>query len=180
MLELAAAAGDDAGQPLGTLSAAQLQKGKAVLKRLEAAVGAGGSPAALAELSSEFYTLIPHKVGRSKPATIATVKMVQEKMATLTFLLRMGFDIESGTEVRAPISGLLSRPLPATLKAACQGLDIEEEDISEAVHELPPPAPRGALPLAAPGQDRLARHPGERRLAGRRPADHLVGFLELH
>jgi hypothetical protein len=61
------------------------------------------------------------------------VDVIQEKMATLTFLLRMGFDTESGTEVRAPISGLLSRPLPATLKAACQGLDIEEDDISEAV-----------------------------------------------
>ncbi|KAI3384344.1 hypothetical protein SNEBB_001587 [Seison nebaliae] len=71
--------------PLGNLSKSQLAKGYVVLEKLENAMETT-SVSKLAEISSEFYTLIPHAFGRTRPPTINTKEMLQDKYNMLNVL----------------------------------------------------------------------------------------------
>lgn len=74
------------------------------------------------EISSEFYTLIPHDFGRKRPPPINTKQAVAAKDELLKFYLRMGFDkIEAKSDL-GPISGVMALPIPKTLGEACQGI----------------------------------------------------------
>uniref|UniRef100_A0A8C8VRV7 Poly [ADP-ribose] polymerase n=1 Tax=Peromyscus maniculatus bairdii TaxID=230844 RepID=A0A8C8VRV7_PERMB len=99
--------------PLGKLSKQQIAKGFEALEALEEAIkkptGGGQS---LEELSSRFYTIIPHNFGRSRPPPINSPEILQAKKDMLLVLA----DIE----------------LAQTLKAA----PGEEEKLEEVPHPL--------------------------------------------
>src|SRR5205085_9740357 len=71
--------------PLGQLTKHQVQKGYEVLEELEDAVN--GRKAKLIDgLSSRFYTLIPHALGRRVPPPINTLDLLQKKFDMLNVL----------------------------------------------------------------------------------------------
>ncbi|XP_005410388.1 PREDICTED: poly [ADP-ribose] polymerase 3 isoform X2 [Chinchilla lanigera] len=99
--------------PLGKLSKQQIARGFEALEALEEALKApgDGSPS-LEELSSHFYTVIPHSFGRSRPPPINSPELLQAKKDMLLVLA----DIE----------------LAQTLQAACGA----EERVEEVPHPL--------------------------------------------
>jgi poly [ADP-ribose] polymerase 2/3/4 len=64
--------------PLGKLNKAQIKRGVEVLDEIKAALPQPDR-AHLSELSSRFYTTIPHSFGRSRPPVICTEQMLQTK-----------------------------------------------------------------------------------------------------
>jgi len=135
-----AAGGND--QPLGKLSKAQIEKGDAVLDKVEALLNEGAPGAAdpvakaqalaqFSSLSAEFYTLVPHNFGAKKPPIINNNELLGSEKALLQFYLRMGFEEMGGEdeEKLTPISGVMKLPCPATLNEAanmvCGGKDIK-------------------------------------------------------
>ena len=71
--------------PLGQLTKSQVQKGYTVLEELEDAVE-GSKAKLITDLSSRFYTLIPHAFGRRVPPPINTQELVQKKYDMLNVL----------------------------------------------------------------------------------------------
>ncbi|KAJ8603157.1 hypothetical protein CTAYLR_004590 [Chrysophaeum taylorii] len=71
--------------PLGALSKAQVQRGRDVLVRLKAVVGTKKTHL-VDELTSEFYTLIPHAFGRRKPPRIDAEELLAKKFEMLETL----------------------------------------------------------------------------------------------
>lgn len=84
--------------PLGKLSKQQIAKGFEALEALEEAIkkptGGGQS---LEELSSRFYTIIPHNFGRSRPPPINSPEILQAKKDMLLVLA----DIELAQTLQA-------------------------------------------------------------------------------
>ncbi|XP_012316065.1 protein mono-ADP-ribosyltransferase PARP3 isoform X3 [Aotus nancymaae] len=84
--------------PLGKLSKQQIARGFEALEALEDALKAprdGGQ--SLEELSSHFYTVIPHNFGRSRPPPINTPELLQAKKDMLLVLA----DIELAQALQA-------------------------------------------------------------------------------
>ncbi|MFO0708625.1 MAG: WGR domain-containing protein [Sandaracinus sp.] len=85
--------------PLGVLTISQIEKGEAILKDLydlfTAATkkGAKGQTTKMAALSSDFYSTIPHRIGRSRDAvaaaTISTLADFEAKQETLQLMKDM-------------------------------------------------------------------------------------------
>ena len=80
--------------PLGVLTIGQIEKGEAVLQDLAKELGKGkASMDILTRLSGEFYTVIPHRFGRSREAAldavISTANKVSEKEDTLQLMRDM-------------------------------------------------------------------------------------------
>lgn len=75
--------------PLGKLSKQQIARGFEALEALEVALKAptDGGPS-LEELSSHFYTVIPHNFGRNRPPPINSSELLQAKKDML--LVRAG------------------------------------------------------------------------------------------
>ncbi|XP_045712648.1 protein mono-ADP-ribosyltransferase PARP3-like [Phyllostomus hastatus] len=73
--------------PLGKLSKQQIARGFEALEAVEAALRAptAGDPS-LEELSSRFYTVIPHNFGRSRPPPINSLELLQAKKDMLLVL----------------------------------------------------------------------------------------------
>lgn len=81
--------------PLGKLSKQQIARGFEALEALEVALKTptdGGLN--LEELSSRFYTVIPHNFGRSRPPPINSPELLQAKKDML--LVRVGGWADSG------------------------------------------------------------------------------------
>jgi len=117
--------GDSA--PLGKLSPQQIEKGQAVLQKLEAALRSdkAASSAQLEDLSGQYYTLIPHDFGfkAMKEFTIKSKDMLEAEEELLKFFLRMGFEeMEKPDDGRTPISGIMAQDRPKSLEAACAKL----------------------------------------------------------
>lgn len=76
--------------PLGKLTESQIKRGYEALEAIEKLVDKKTRTAkdttALEELSSKFYTIIPHDFGRRVPPVIATAEMVKEKYDLLNLL----------------------------------------------------------------------------------------------
>ncbi|MED6279620.1 hypothetical protein CHARACLAT_002662 [Characodon lateralis] len=72
--------------PLGKLSKAQIAKGFDVLEEIVAAMNQKGGKGHLEELSSKFFTTIPHNFGRTRPPTINTKEIVEQKKEMLMVL----------------------------------------------------------------------------------------------
>ncbi|KAM9814110.1 protein mono-ADP-ribosyltransferase PARP3 [Neosynchiropus ocellatus] len=72
--------------PLGKLSKMQIAKGFEVLEEIEAAMNQKSNAAKLEELSSKFFTTIPHNFGRRTPPTINTAEIVRHKKEMLMVL----------------------------------------------------------------------------------------------
>lgn len=65
--------------PLGKLSKMQIAKGFEVLEEIEAAVNQKKGKGRLEELSSKFFTAIPHNFGRNRPPTMDMDIVKQKK-----------------------------------------------------------------------------------------------------
>ncbi|XP_041747243.2 protein mono-ADP-ribosyltransferase PARP3 [Coregonus clupeaformis] len=81
--------------PLGKLSKLQIAKGFEVLEEIEGAMNA--SRPKLEELSSKFFTTIPHNFGRTRPPVINTSGIVEQKKEMLLVLA----DIEIAQNMKA-------------------------------------------------------------------------------
>jgi len=68
--------------PLGKISKSQVAKGFEALEQIEDALK-NNRTSQLAELSSLFYTLIPHNFGRQRPPTISDSDTLRKKMDML-------------------------------------------------------------------------------------------------
>ncbi|OQR88785.1 poly, ADP-ribose polymerase 3-like [Thraustotheca clavata] len=110
--------GGDADAAMGKLSQSQIEKGQGVLARLKVALTGKTSGSVLAQLSGEYYSLIPTLSGRQRPPPLNTIALVEEKEALLDFWLRMGFDDMEEQDNLAPIEGIMELPLPENLAAA--------------------------------------------------------------
>ena len=73
---------DTKKMPLGKLSKSQIAKGFEVLDELESAIKKKKT-AGLMELSSQFYTIIPHNFGRQRPPIMSTLETVRQKLDML-------------------------------------------------------------------------------------------------
>uniref|UniRef100_A0A8C6FW70 Poly [ADP-ribose] polymerase n=1 Tax=Moschus moschiferus TaxID=68415 RepID=A0A8C6FW70_MOSMO len=84
--------------PLGKLSKQQIARGFEALEAVEAALKApADSGRSLEELSSHFYTVIPHNFGRSRPPPINSPELLQAKKDMLLVLA----DIELAQTLQA-------------------------------------------------------------------------------
>lgn len=102
--------------PLGKLSKQQIARGFEALEALEEALKDPGNVAggrSLEDLSSHFYTVIPHNFGRSRPPPIKSLELLRAKKDMLLVLA----DIE----------------LAQTLQAASEE---EEKKVKEVPHPL--------------------------------------------
>jgi poly [ADP-ribose] polymerase len=63
--------------PLGVPSQQQIQHGISILSEIEDKLGGGSAADTLEELSSRFYTAIPHSFGRSRPPIISNQEALQ-------------------------------------------------------------------------------------------------------
>ncbi|XP_037346780.2 protein mono-ADP-ribosyltransferase PARP3 [Pungitius pungitius] len=87
--------------PLGKLSKIQIAKGFDVLEEIEAAIDKkGGNIKKLEELSSKFFTTIPHNFGRTRPPTINDKEIVEKKKEMLMVLadIELAQTLKSETE----------------------------------------------------------------------------------
>ena len=78
--------------PLGKLSKSQIAKGFEILEELEA-VMEKKTKGSFADISSKFYTTIPHDFGRTRPLPIDSREALQKK-----------YDMLAVTESSSPIS----------------------------------------------------------------------------
>ncbi|XP_060691757.1 protein mono-ADP-ribosyltransferase PARP3 [Hemiscyllium ocellatum] len=83
--------------PLGKLSKQQIAKGFDALDEIEAALKPSPNRKQLEELSSKFYTIIPHYFGRNRPPVIDTSEVIQAKRDMLLVLA----DIELAQSLQA-------------------------------------------------------------------------------
>ncbi|XP_040262819.1 protein mono-ADP-ribosyltransferase PARP3 [Bufo bufo] len=83
--------------PLGKLSKAQIAKGFDALEELQAALDRKANKSRLSELSSRFYTIIPHNFGRLTPPVIDSLEVLQAKKDMLLVLA----DIELAQTLQA-------------------------------------------------------------------------------
>ncbi|RXM95828.1 Metabotropic glutamate receptor 2 [Acipenser ruthenus] len=72
--------------PLGKLSKAQIAKGFEALEELAESLKKRTSKSKLEELSSKFYTIIPHNFGRMRPPVIDTLEIIAAKKEMLLVL----------------------------------------------------------------------------------------------
>ncbi|KAM9361706.1 protein mono-ADP-ribosyltransferase PARP3 [Symphorus nematophorus] len=86
--------------PLGKLSKMQIAKGFEVLEEIEAAMSQKRGKARLEELSSKFFTTIPHNFGRNRPPTIDNKDIVDKKKEMLMVLadIELAQTLKSETE----------------------------------------------------------------------------------
>lgn len=127
------------GAPLGKLSPQQIEKGQAVLKKLEVALrdASSSKPKELVDLSSQYYTLIPHDFGFKSMMefTIKSKEMLEAEEELLKFYMRMGFEeVEKADDGLSPVSGIMAMDLPKTLEAACKTL-CSASDIKASVNK---------------------------------------------
>eukprot|EP01107_Rhizomastix_libera_P018680 TRINITY_DN997_c0_g1_i3.p1 TRINITY_DN997_c0_g1~~TRINITY_DN997_c0_g1_i3.p1 ORF type:complete len:643 (-),score=202.36 TRINITY_DN997_c0_g1_i3:129-2057(-) len=76
--------------PLGKLSQQQLKKGFLILTQLETALMSGtATKSTYLDLSNQFYTLIPHSFGKSRPPILDSMMMLKDKLGLLEALANM-------------------------------------------------------------------------------------------
>eukprot|EP00931_Biecheleriopsis_adriatica_P012664 TRINITY_DN11386_c0_g1_i1.p1 TRINITY_DN11386_c0_g1~~TRINITY_DN11386_c0_g1_i1.p1 ORF type:complete len:523 (+),score=161.20 TRINITY_DN11386_c0_g1_i1:162-1571(+) len=107
--------GDQA--PLGKLTEAQIGKGQAVLEKIAAALKKANATT-LADLSSQFYSLIPHDFGRKRPVSINNSELLEQQQELLKFYLRMGFEQIEKDSSLTPVDGVMELPVPRSLDDA--------------------------------------------------------------
>ncbi|XP_008295097.1 protein mono-ADP-ribosyltransferase PARP3 [Stegastes partitus] len=86
--------------PLGKLSKVQIAKGFEVLEELEAAMSQKRGRQRLEELSSKFFTTVPHNFGRQRPPTIDNNEIIEKKKEMLMVLadIELAQTLKSETE----------------------------------------------------------------------------------
>ncbi|TDH14002.1 hypothetical protein EPR50_G00039960 [Perca flavescens] len=86
--------------PLGKLSKIQIAKGFEVLEEIEAAINQKSKNNCLKELSSKFFTTVPHNFGRNRPPIIDDQEIVKKKKEMLMVLadIELAQTLKSETE----------------------------------------------------------------------------------
>ncbi|KAJ3603228.1 hypothetical protein NHX12_030970 [Muraenolepis orangiensis] len=86
--------------PLGKLSKMQIAKGFEVLEEIEAALSQKKARKNLEELSSRFFTTVPHNFGRSRPPVIDNQQVIDKKKEMLMVLadIELAQNLKSETE----------------------------------------------------------------------------------
>lgn len=86
--------------PLGKLSKMQIAKGFEVLEEIEAAINQKATMARMQELSSKFFTTIPHNFGRNRPPVISDQEVLDKKKEMLLVLadIELAQTLKSETE----------------------------------------------------------------------------------
>lgn len=77
---------DTKKMPLGKLSKTQIARGFEVLEELEEALNSKANKTKINEITSRFYTVIPHSFGRAIPPPISTAEELQKKYDMLAVL----------------------------------------------------------------------------------------------
>jgi poly [ADP-ribose] polymerase 2/3/4 len=110
--------------PLGQLTKAQVQKGYEVLEELEDAIGSGRAKP-INDLSSRFYTLIPHAFGRRVPPPINTPDLLQKKFDMLNVLndIEIALGMEKKESKNGKAADLLPNPADENYKKLNANLD---------------------------------------------------------
>ncbi|KAL7579499.1 hypothetical protein ACA910_007876 [Epithemia clementina (nom. ined.)] len=75
--------------PLGVPSQQQIQQGISILQKIENKLGGSSVAGSYEELSSQFYTAIPHSFGHTRPPTINTSEYLQTRYDMCNILLDM-------------------------------------------------------------------------------------------
>jgi poly [ADP-ribose] polymerase len=75
--------------PLGKLSHSVIMEGMDILRQIEAEISGEALSASLADLSSQFYTFIPHAFGKSAPPLLCDRDYVASKVELLLQLLNV-------------------------------------------------------------------------------------------
>lgn len=83
--------------PLGKLSKQQIAKGFEALEEIEEALKKKSNESKLSDLTSKFYTIIPHNFGRNRPPVIRDDLILQSKKEMLLVLA----DIEIAQNLKA-------------------------------------------------------------------------------
>lgn len=120
-------AGGGGGAPMGKLTAAQIAKGQAVLDKIEVALKKKGSD--LDELSSQYFSLIPHDFGRKRPTSIKTADLLEQQQELLKFYLRMGFEEVKSSAAISPVEGVMELPVPSSLDDAATAVVKSKDSI---------------------------------------------------
>lgn len=111
--------------PLGQLSKAQVQKGYDVLEELEEAIEKKKNKA-IEEVTSRFYTVIPHAFGRRVPPVIDTMELLQKKFDMLNVL--NDIEIAVGLQKADTAKAAKLKPHPADENYAKLGAELEYVD----------------------------------------------------
>ncbi|XP_062517252.1 protein mono-ADP-ribosyltransferase PARP3-like [Corticium candelabrum] len=99
---------DTKKMPLGKISKSQIAKGFEVLEEMEKELKKKSTSGdRMRELSSRFYTLIPHSFGRQRPPTINSEEGVRQKMDMLLVLadIELAQELESESEKKKVAQG---------------------------------------------------------------------------
>lgn len=94
---------DTAKMPLGKLSKAQIAKGFDILTEIEDAIKNNASSGKFNELSSNFYSLIPHDFGRRIPDAIRSTEQLKNKQDLLNVLndIEIAQDLQAQSKAKA-------------------------------------------------------------------------------
>lgn len=117
--------------PLGKLTKKQIKDGYEVLKELEDAIKKGKSGSVLADLSSRFYTLIPHSFGRQVPPVIKNAEVLKKKMQMLEALA----DIEIATKLMKQTEESTDTANPIDINYSALKTDIVPLDVGSAEYK---------------------------------------------
>ncbi len=120
--------------PLGQLTKHQVQKGYEVLEELETAIE-GGGPKAINDLSSRFYTLIPHSFGRRVPPPIDSLDLLQKKFDMLNVLndIEIALGLQKKADKEEKEEDLLPNPADEhykKLKADLEYIDPKSKEFA--------------------------------------------------
>ncbi|XP_048756021.2 protein mono-ADP-ribosyltransferase PARP3-like [Ostrea edulis] len=113
--------------PLGKLSKTQLAKGFEVLEELEKAVESTNRQK-MTELSSKFYTVIPHDFGRKVPPLIDTQDIIRRKYDILLVLSDIEIAQSLEKEEEKFVAGLTKLPHPLDVKYELLKCDLKLVD----------------------------------------------------
>lgn len=112
--------------PLGQLSKSQVEKGFEVLEELEDAIKSKKAKQ-VEQVTSRFYTVIPHAFGRRVPPLIDSLELLQKKFDMLNVL----GDIEIAVSVQKGDASKSSKLLPHPMDENYAGLDANLEWVDE-------------------------------------------------
>lgn len=112
--------------PLGQLSKHQVEKGFEVLEELEDAIEKKKSKL-IEQVTSRFYTVIPHAFGRRVPPLIDSMELLQKKFDMLNVL----GDIEIAVSVQKGDSKASNKLLPHPMDENYAGLNADLEYVDE-------------------------------------------------
>ncbi|KAI0214446.1 Protein mono-ADP-ribosyltransferase PARP3 [Lamellibrachia satsuma] len=105
---------DTKKMPLGKLSKSQIAKGFEVLDELESAIKKKKT-AGLMELSSQFYTIIPHNFGRQRPPIMSTLETVRQKLDMLQVLGDIELALSMQKDKKTTKKKLMEKEVPNPL-----------------------------------------------------------------